>query len=173
MNLETFTSFAGRISRKTWWLGTIIMIVVSLILYFILSSILGTGMTAMMDPQKLAEPGYMEGVMRSAAIQQLITLVVLFYPVTVLMSKRLNDRDRPSWFKWVFWAPTVIATILGLLGMAYNFNDVGGVKIPEPTTLMTAVTVLSVVIGIWALVELGFLRGTEGANRFGPDSIAD
>jgi uncharacterized membrane protein YhaH (DUF805 family) len=27
--------------------------------------------------------------------------------------------------------------------------------------------------GIWMLVELGFLRGTEGANRFGPDPIAD
>jgi uncharacterized membrane protein YhaH (DUF805 family) len=26
---------------------------------------------------------------------------------------------------------------------------------------------------IWMLVELGFLRGTEGANRFGPDPIAD
>ena len=25
--------------------------------------------------------------------------------------------------------------------------------------------------GIWMLVELGFLRGTEGANRFGPDPI--
>jgi uncharacterized membrane protein YhaH (DUF805 family) len=27
--------------------------------------------------------------------------------------------------------------------------------------------------GIWMLVELGFLRGTEGANRFGPDPIPD
>ena len=27
--------------------------------------------------------------------------------------------------------------------------------------------------GIWMLVELGFLRGTEGPNRFGPDPIAD
>ena len=26
--------------------------------------------------------------------------------------------------------------------------------------------------GIWALVECGFLRGTSGANRFGPDPLA-
>jgi uncharacterized membrane protein YhaH (DUF805 family) len=26
--------------------------------------------------------------------------------------------------------------------------------------------------GIWMLVELGFLRGTEGPNRFGPDPLA-
>jgi uncharacterized membrane protein YhaH (DUF805 family) len=27
--------------------------------------------------------------------------------------------------------------------------------------------------GIWMLVELGFLRGTEGPNNYGPDPIAD
>ena len=27
-------------------------------------------------------------------------------------------------------------------------------------------------IGIWALIENGFLRGTEGPNRFGPDPLA-
>jgi uncharacterized membrane protein YhaH (DUF805 family) len=27
--------------------------------------------------------------------------------------------------------------------------------------------------GIWLLVELGFLRGTEGPNKYGPDPISD
>ncbi len=27
--------------------------------------------------------------------------------------------------------------------------------------------------GIWLLVELGFLRGTDGANRFGPDPLGN
>ena len=27
--------------------------------------------------------------------------------------------------------------------------------------------------GIWLLVELGFLRGTEGPNKYGPDPIAN
>jgi uncharacterized membrane protein YhaH (DUF805 family) len=26
-------------------------------------------------------------------------------------------------------------------------------------------------VSIWALVELGFLRGTSGPNRFGPDPL--
>lgn len=30
----------------------------------------------------------------------------------------------------------------------------------------------SLAISIWALVELGFLRGTVGANRYGPDPLA-
>jgi uncharacterized membrane protein YhaH (DUF805 family) len=174
MNLETFTNMNGRIGRQTWWLGTIVMLVVGIILYFILSAVMGTGMAAMMDPQKMLEPGFMESYMRSAAWQQLVSLVLLGYPVTALMSKRLNDRDRPSWLKWLFWAPTVLSTLLGVAGMGYTMTDAGGgLMMPTPSTLMTIVTILSVIIGLWALVELGFLRGTQGDNQHGKDPVAD
>jgi uncharacterized membrane protein YhaH (DUF805 family) len=42
----------------------------------------------------------------------------------------------------------------------------------NPGTLVTAGFVLS---GIWALamfVDLGFLRGTQGPNQYGPDPLA-
>ncbi len=173
MDLQTFTSFDGRIGRKTWWLGTLVMFVVGIILYFILSSVMGTGFTAMMDPAKVMEPGFMESYMKSAAWQQLISLVILGYPVTALMSKRLNDRDRPSWFKWAFWAPTVLSTVLGIAGMGYTSVDAGGgVMMPTPSTLMTILSVLAMVVGLWALVELGFLKGTAGPNSHGNDPVA-
>jgi uncharacterized membrane protein YhaH (DUF805 family) len=167
------TGFEGRIGRQSWWLGTLALLIVAVVLYFILSAILGTGMTAMMvDPQKMMEPGFMEGIMRQAAIQQLITLAIIGFPVTALMAKRLNDRNRPTWLKWVFWVPTVLSLILGLSGMAYTSTNMGnGVMLPTPTSLMTIVSFASIVIGIWALVELGILRGTQGPNQFGPDPI--
>jgi len=28
------------------------------------------------------------------------------------------------------------------------------------------------ILWIWGLVEMGFLRGTQGTNRFGPDPLA-
>lgn len=172
--MQNFIGFEGRIGRQSWWIGTIILVIVAIVLYFVLSAILGTGMTAMMDPQKALEPGFMESYMRSAAWQQLISLVILGYPVTALMSKRLNDRDRPGWFKWLFWAPTVISILLGIAGMGYTLTDAGGgVMVPGPTTLMTVVSVLSFAVGLWALVELGFLRGTQGANQHGADPIAE
>jgi uncharacterized membrane protein YhaH (DUF805 family) len=31
---------------------------------------------------------------------------------------------------------------------------------------------ISFAISIWALVELGFLRGTVGPNRYGPDPLS-
>ena len=172
MDLQTFTSFDGRISRKTWWLGTIVIFVVALVLYLILSIVMGTGFSAMMDPEKVMQPGFMESQMKSASWRQLISLVILGYPVTALMSKRLNDRDRPSWFKWLFWTPTVLTTLAGIAGMGYSMADVGGVMMPTPTTLMTGLTILGVVIGLWALIELGFLRGTEGPNQYGNDPLA-
>ncbi|MGH6969799.1 MAG: hypothetical protein ACREEL_09310 [Stellaceae bacterium] len=30
---------------------------------------------------------------------------------------------------------------------------------------------ISIVGGIWLLIELGFQRGTSGVNRFGPDPL--
>ncbi|MBV9859476.1 MAG: DUF805 domain-containing protein [Alphaproteobacteria bacterium] len=33
------------------------------------------------------------------------------------------------------------------------------------------VGLIPIVGGIWLLIELGFLRGTVGANRFGPDPV--
>lgn len=35
-----------------------------------------------------------------------------------------------------------------------------------------AIVLIPIIGAIWLLVELGFLRGTEGENRFGPDPLA-
>jgi uncharacterized membrane protein YhaH (DUF805 family) len=69
-----------------YWL---IMIAVSIITYFILGTIIGSGLTSM-APQKVLEPGFLEGYMRNAALMQLIMLVIVAYPVTALMAKRLQ-----------------------------------------------------------------------------------
>jgi uncharacterized membrane protein YhaH (DUF805 family) len=47
-----------------------------------------------------------------------------------------------------------------------------GVIMPTTTTLATVVGVISLIVGVWALVELGFLRGTEGPNQYGNDPLA-
>lgn len=153
-----FTNFNGRIGRQSFWIGTISTIVASLILQFIVSSVLGVGM--------------MEYYSSKAAWAQLIVLLIIAYPVTALMAKRLNDRDRPSWMKWVFWAPTVLSVLLGLTGAGYSMTDMGGVMVPAPSTLMTVLSLLSMAVGLWALVELGILRGTQGPNQHGPDPVA-
>jgi uncharacterized membrane protein YhaH (DUF805 family) len=36
----------------------------------------------------------------------------------------------------------------------------------------TLIVLVPIIGGIWALIEQGFLRGTSGANQFGPDPLA-
>jgi uncharacterized membrane protein YhaH (DUF805 family) len=171
MNLQTFTDLNGRIGRQTYWIGLIVILVISVVLYFILSSVMGTGRSALLDPANLSNPDFLAGYMRSAAWQQLIMLALLGFPVFALMSKRLNDRDRPSWMKWLFLAPSIVSALLGVAGLAYAVTDVGGVSMFGPTTLMWIVSLITIGIGLWALIELGFLRGTVGENQHGPDPV--
>lgn len=35
----------------------------------------------------------------------------------------------------------------------------------------TLIALVPVIGGLWMLIELGFLRGTDGDNRFGPDPL--
>jgi uncharacterized membrane protein YhaH (DUF805 family) len=172
MNAVTFTKLTGRIDRKTWWLGMVIVVAVSFVLYFLLNAVFGVEMMSM-TREKLLDPGYLESYMKSAAQQQLITLAIFSYPITAVMSKRLNDRDRPWWFVWMFWLPTIAGIFIALLGLGYAMVDIDGVKVPLPTTLGWIVNILTIALSLWALIEMGFLRGTDGANQHGPDPIAD
>lgn len=165
MNMSMFTGFAGRINRAKWWLGSIILAVVGIVLYFILAAIFGVS-AALTDPAQLAS------VMRTVAIIQLILIVILAYPTTALMMKRLNDRDRPSYFAYIFWAPTVLLLLGGLTGLTTATVDMGGVAVPTQSALGWVLSIASLVIGIWALIELGILKGTDGPNQHGPDPLA-
>ncbi len=165
MDMSMFTGFAGRINRQKWWLGTIVLIIISLILYFVLSSFL----VGSFDPMA---PDAMSSMMRNMSILQIIMLVIIGYPATALMKKRLHDRDRPDWMVYEFWAPTVVGILINLLGLGYTTADVGGIMMPQPSGLSMLIGLVSLAIAIWALVELGFLRGTDGPNQHGPDPLA-
>jgi len=164
MDMSMFTGFAGRINRAKWWIGTIILAVVGIILYFILAAVFGMG--ALTDPAQIAS------MMRTVAILQIVLLAILAYPTTALMMKRLNDRDRPSYFAYIFWAPTVLSVLGGLFGLTMTTMDMGGVAVPTQSGLGWILSIAGLAVGIWALIELGILKGTEGPNQHGPDPLA-
>lgn len=69
--------------------------------------------------------------------------------------KRLHDRDRSGWWLVVFYVlPGVLNAIGKAIGVLVVFEMAG------------------FVISIWALIELGFMPGTPGANQYGPDPLA-
>jgi uncharacterized membrane protein YhaH (DUF805 family) len=127
MNLETFTSFSGRIPRKTFWLAFLVLLIAQWVLFAIF------GGMSMMNVD-MADPAAAEQAMADMWPIYLIGLVFL-WPSLAVQVKRWHDRDKSGWWVLISFVP--------LIGF------------------------------IWFLIECGFLRGTEGPNRFGEDPIAD
>ena len=84
-----------------------------------------------------------------------------------LSVKRLHDRDRTGW--WIA-APYLAILVAILLGVATMMQPEGQ-REPLNTIAVTAVLASSCLL-IWILSEIGFLKGTQGPNRFGPDPLA-
>ena len=145
-----FTSFEGRINRKPYWIATLIMIAVVIVLSIVLAFALGGG---------------------GGVLLQIVLLVIIGYPATALMIKRLHDRDRPNFLVAIFWAPSVLTLLGQMAGMTGTMTDVYGTPVFQPNMLGWIINIIGLVIGIWALIELGFLRGTDGPNQHGPDPL--
>jgi uncharacterized membrane protein YhaH (DUF805 family) len=88
----------------------------------------------------------------------LLIFAVPVIPITVssiaVAIKRLHDRNKSGWWLLVFYLlPGVIGNIGPYTGLDIVFQ------------------LASLALSIWALVELGFLRGTSGPNQYGPDPL--
>jgi len=144
--IHLLLSFHGRISRKSWWLGFVIVSIGNLIggvlfnpQYFTADEI---------SPPNWADTGW-----------QLAWLV----PATAMTVKRFNDRDWPGWLGYPF-APTA-----ALFYLAPHFRSAIAA---ETTALRIVVACLSAAYILFAFIDNGFFRGTEGPNRYGPDPLA-
>lgn len=68
--------------------------------------------------------------------------------------KRLHDRDKSGWWLLVFYlVPGVLSGLGASIGLHLIFS------------------LASLAISIWMFVELGCLRGSTGANQYGPDPL--
>jgi len=57
------------------------------------------------------------------------------------------------------------------LGLGYTVTDIQGIPVPMPSTLFSIIGGVVGIFGLYLLVVLGFLKGTEGTNNFGPDPL--
>jgi uncharacterized membrane protein YhaH (DUF805 family) len=145
-----YTSFNGRINRGPYWFGTIILGVVAFVILLTVGALLGVSIFAPDFRFKLIS---------------LFLAALLLFPSAALMVKRLNDRDRPAWLAGLFLAPNLIRGFTDVIGMTGNRL--------APNFLDVLLGFLAFVVGIWAFVELGCLRGTVGANQHGSDELSE
>ena len=84
--------------------------------------------------------------------------VVGMWLVVATTVKRLHDRNRSGW--WII--PFFVVPPL-----FYRFDDLLG---DSWAAFFLGLAVI--VLCLWGFIELLFLRGTRGPNRFGPDRLA-
>ena len=92
-----------------------------------------------------------------AAVALIVYLPSLFSFIAVGV-KRLHDRNKASpWLLVFYLVPIAGLSAAGLF---------------ETGTLQSVISTISLIFLVWALVELGFRRGTIGGNPYGPDPVA-
>lgn len=94
----------------------------------------------------------------------MIVGIVFLYPSFALTVKRAHDRNRPMWLVGTFFVLMVLITLL-------TPPDIEQMK-ASPSTLFLLAATVWLVMSLFFLVDLCFLRGTAGPNRFGPDPLA-
>jgi uncharacterized membrane protein YhaH (DUF805 family) len=164
-----FFSFHGRINRAKLWLFIPIVIGIYIVYFLLFSVLFGGSMLAMLK----GGPGGLMAGGASLGLSMILTLalaLIIIFSSVALTVKRLHDRDKSAWWLIVFWLiPFVIncAVIANAIG---TLNDsAGAVAMTNPAIM--AMRLISLVLTIWAFVELYCLRGTIGSNRYGADPL--
>ena len=139
------TSTEGRIPRSQWWAGVGILIVIVIAVTALINVLLG-------------------GVVTTAGgIATLILQLVLLYPYYAVSAKRFQDRNKPGSLALIIIGLSILQTLLTLFGLAGDPFDRG--------ILDYILGAVMIVVGIWFLIELGVLKGTDGENQYGPDPL--
>jgi uncharacterized membrane protein YhaH (DUF805 family) len=163
MTFGQWLSFRGRIGRKTFWLGYILPLFAAAIVANILDSALG-----------LAPPLGADAVPADVNAQVgpigTIVSVLSIWPSLAGSIKRLHDRDRTGWWIGAFYLTSIGAAFL--MGLSALVGISGGAAGAGASVIFIVVLGIALLgFAIWLIVETGFLRGTPGPNRFGPDPL--
>ena len=102
-------------------------------------------------------------LMTLGPLAALVIGLICLYPSFALMLKRAHDRNRPTWLIAIFFGLMAAATLL-------RPDDVDNMT--ETPTLFVLIAIPWILLSLFFLVDLGFLRGTRGPNRYGPDPLA-
>ncbi|EGQ8123704.1 DUF805 domain-containing protein [Vibrio parahaemolyticus] len=88
-----------------------------------------------------------------------IFLLVLLIPDLAITTKRWHDRN-----KSIYWLGLNIPLVIGRI-----VTPMTSPMAQEPSTPQLFIASISLICGLWILIECGFLKGTSGPNKYGPE----
>ncbi len=99
-----------------------------------------------------------------AGVGALLFLFVLILVISAasvpLTVKRLHDRDKSGHYAWLIYGSSLVGSLVD------PWTRVGEMNVPR-----MIISLITVAIGLWFFIELGFFRGTAGPNAYGADPI--
>lgn len=153
--IALLTTSEGRIGRQQWWIGVVAMIVVGIIASIVIGIISFGNATIF---------GWLVVLLNLA----------LLWPSYNIGMKRRHDRDNDGMDLKIMLGVSVLLNILTATGIGSSVVDIGGgVMVPQPAMWLTIINLLFAVFAIYMLVQLGFLKGTTGANTYGSDPLGN
>jgi uncharacterized membrane protein YhaH (DUF805 family) len=157
--------FDGRINRAKYWLATLGILGAMVITVVALASIgttygLGNGhyviniigISASVNVVRTPAGSAASLFPHVATIPLSLAFAFIYAAVSI---KRLHDRNKSGWWLLPF---------IGATGLYTHFGDTLGVVAPYAGLVV-------LVLFLWGFVEMAFLKGTSGYNRFGPDPL--
>jgi uncharacterized membrane protein YhaH (DUF805 family) len=109
---------------------------------------------------------WLKSPFQQSEILSWVAVIVMIWINAATTAKRLHDRNRRGW-----WAAAVfVVNRLSYLyyGLFFGLSFGVDISIAEELLLVMGAVGLSV-LQTWIVIELFFLTGTDGTNRFGPD----
>ena len=151
--IRFFANFDGRISRKTFWLASIAVLVIELLI----------AAAAAATAEEFADEA-------TGDLAMDIVLFAFLYPQFAISVKRGHDRNISTWVIGAWYVALAMSDILrcfGRLRSSPNQNVLSSANL-----ISFAFIMIAGIISLALLIELGFRRGTRGPNRYGPDPLA-
>ncbi|MEO6395295.1 MAG: DUF805 domain-containing protein [Devosia sp.] len=176
---RAYFSFDGRLNRGPFWGYSILLIVIIVIVSLIaLTSAVGPELAALVQS---VSSGHMPTVTGVTALFQgavprlgwigVIVQIILTIPTAALCVKRRHDRNRSGIDVWIYLGLGIVLSILQVLGIGFALGTVMGEPAMVATGPMQIVQLAMLVFAIYLFIVLAFLRGTVGANTYGPDPL--
>ena len=95
--------------------------------------------------------------------------IAMLWINTATTAKRLHDRNRSGWWAAAVFAVNLLCYTYYSLFLGLYFGvDISIIK----ELLLVMVAVALPLLQTWVVIELFFLPGSEGRNRFGPDPLS-